>query len=159
METTAVHIFQASSVADYAIAKTLFLEYQKELGVNLCFQSFEEELSQLPQMYGGKDGCLLLAKYDNDDAGCIAIRRKTAVTCEMKRLFVRPSYKNLGIGRQLVTEILEQARVLQYKHMVLDTLNTLIPALHLYQQFGFTQTAAYYNNPLEGVIYLEKYLD
>ena len=153
-----ISVFQASSETDYELAKELFLEYQKELGINLDFKSFDIELLQLPQMYGGIDGCLLLAKYNNEVAGCVAIRRKNDDTCEMKRLYVRPFFKGKGIGRRLILEITRCGMLLQYKHMVLDTLDSLLPALHLYRQLGFTETNAYYNNPLQGVIYLEKQL-
>jgi carbonic anhydrase len=151
-------IKQAASEADFNAAKALFLEYQQELRVDLCFQSFDEELLQLPEMYGEKKGCLLLAIVDDHYAGCVGIRRINEDTCEMKRLFVKPSYKKQGIGRKLVDQIIAEAILLGYKKMILDTLDRLAPALHLYTNFGFKVIKAYYPNPLEGVVYLEKEL-
>jgi GNAT superfamily N-acetyltransferase len=148
----------ASTDADYKAAKELFLEYQQELGINLCFQNFEEELLQLPLMYGGKNGSLLLALSGVNYIGCVAIRKKENEICEMKRLFIKPSYKNQGIGRKLVNQIIAEAIRLGYKKMILDTLERLSPAIHLYKNFGFKETSAYYKNPLEGVIYLEREL-
>jgi ribosomal protein S18 acetylase RimI-like enzyme len=151
-------IKKAGTEADFNAAKALFLEYQRELGVSLCFQSFDEELLQLHLMYGGSNGCLLLAIVDGNYAGCVAIRRKDTDTCEMKRLFVKPAFKNQGIGRKLVEQMLEEAILLGYKKMILDTLERLSAALHLYNSFGFKEIIAYYKNPLQGVVYLEKKL-
>ena len=156
MNKPAYYIIKAAAEKDFEAAKSLFRQYQQELGEDLCFQRFDEELLQLPAMYGGEDGCLLLAVSGNDYAGCVAIRRKDENTCEMKRLFVKPSYKNQGLGRELAEQIIKEAMLMQYKKMILDTLIRLTPALHLYYNLGFKETFAYYTNPLEGVIYLEK---
>lgn len=149
-------IKKAASIADFEAAKSLFLQYQAELKVDLCFQSFEEELLQLPIMYGQNNGCLLLAMKSNLYIGCVGTRRKDSDTCEMKRLFVQPAYKNQGIGRSLVEQIISESIFLGYKKMILDTLEHLVPALHLYKSYGFKETGAYYNNPLQHVVYLEK---
>jgi ribosomal protein S18 acetylase RimI-like enzyme len=158
MSNQPIKIITAYSDASYAIAKEMFIAYQQFLGVDLCFQSFEEELNDLPAMYGAPMGKLLLAFIEDTPVGCVALRKKTDHICEMKRLYVPEQYRGLGIGKKLATAIVESAQDLQYQTIVLDTLERLTPALHVYTQLGFTQCAPYYANPLEGVRFMQRSL-
>jgi GNAT superfamily N-acetyltransferase len=137
-------------------ARDLFREYEAFLRVDLCFQRFEEELAGLPGRYAPPRGALLLAMTDGQVAGCVAMRPLAGNACEMKRLFVRPDYLGQGIGRKLALTIIESARAAGYARMRLDTLEKLQPALGLYADLGFRACPAYYENPLPGVVYLER---
>lgn len=148
-------IATATTPEDYAIAADLFKAYQQELGVDLCFQGFQQELENLPAMYGEPKGCLLLAKRGNEVLGCVALRPKEGTQCEMKRLYVSPAARGTGAGRLMATAIIDAGRRLGYAAMVLDTLETLRPALQLYASLGFETCAPYYHNPLPGVVYLQ----
>jgi GNAT superfamily N-acetyltransferase len=141
------------------IIRTLFGEYSLELNENLCFQSFEEELQNPLKKYGGPKGCLVLALWNNEPAACIALQplQQDGVS-EIKRLFVRPQYRGKGIGDALVKVILKEAHEKGCKKIVLDTLEKLQPAIKLYLNYGFQNTSAYYENPLSGVVYMEKIL-
>ncbi len=138
--------------------RQLFREYQTELNVDLCFQSFEEELDSLPGKYAPPKGQLLLGLVDGTVQGCVAFRALEPGICEMKRLFVRPAARSAGLGRQLVAEILSHAKSAGYESMVLDTLDRLHSAQLLYEREGFVEVPAYYENPLEGVIFLQRKL-
>ena len=141
------------------IIRDLFREYEKELNEDICFQSFEEELKHPLKKYGAPDGDLLLAYWEDEIAGCIALTKmKEPGACEMKRLYVKPPFRKNKIGRLLVEELLNSAKEREYKLMRLDTFLKLQAAVHLYQQFGFKNISAYYNNPLPGVLYMEKEL-
>ena len=133
----------------------LFREYETFLGVDLCFQGFEEELADLPGKYTPPRGALLVALVNSQIAGCVALRPLDDGSCEMKRLFVRPDYRGLGLGRQLAHRIIEVSREIGYERMKLDTLDFLEEAIHLYTSLGFKQTGSYYDNPLEKVSYWE----
>jgi ribosomal protein S18 acetylase RimI-like enzyme len=125
----------------------------------LCFQSFDEELENPLKKYGEPKGCLLLAFWNNEAAGCIALQPlKQKGVCEMKRLFVRNEYRNKGIGDELINELLKEATKKGYQKMVLDTLERLQPARRLYIKYGFVNTSPYYENPLADVVYMEKSL-
>ncbi len=137
-------------------ARLLFREYEKELDADLCFQSFEKELENPLYKYGQPQGSLILAYWNNEPAGCIALQPLEEGACEMKRLFVRPQFRKHKIGEALVVEILGQAKRLGYKKMKLDTLEKLQPAIHLYKKHGFIVSTAYYLNPLPEVVYMEK---
>lgn len=140
-------------------ARELFVEYAKELDENLRFQSFDEELKDPLKKYGEPGGCLVLAYFDDQPAGCIALQPlKQEGVCEMKRLYVRPQFRKLGIGDQLVKLVLQAGKEKGYVKMVLDTLKKLQAAIKLYTKFGFKATSAYYQNPLEGVVYMEREL-
>lgn len=139
--------------------RTLFLEYQASLGIDLCFQGFEEELSRLPGDYVAPSGGLFLADVDGQAAGCCAFRPLITSdhldACEMKRLFVRPGFRGLGLGRQLVDAIVLAAQQAGYTTMLLDTLSDMEAARALYQEVGFVETEPYYHNPLAGAHYLK----
>ena len=151
------HITEAN--AGLETVRQLFIDYQQELNADLCFQSFETELKNPLKKYGPPTGSLLLAYYQDQPAGCIALQPLTeAGVCEMKRLYVVPSFRKFGIGRKLVQAILDDANTLGYHTMKLDTLDRLQPAIQLYKEFGFTDASAYYANPLEGVVYMQKQL-
>ena len=153
-----VTIIEADSIEQIDMARELFLEYEKELNVDLCFQGFAEELKSLPGKYALPDGALLLAMEQTEAVGCVALRRFSATDAEMKRLYLRSSYRHLGVGRQLAESIIDRARNLGYRRMVLDTLATMQTAQALYRSLGFASIDAYYVNPLPGVIYFAKVL-
>jgi len=141
------------------IIRSLFREYEKELDENICFQSFEAELEDPLEKYGEPAGDLILAYWDEEVAGCIAMTpMKEEGVCEMKRLYVKPGFRNKKIGRQLSEMLIELARSKNYTTMRLDTLQKLEPAIKLYHSLGFKNISAYYHNPLPGVVYMEKQL-
>lgn len=148
----------AASDADYATAAILFREYAAGLGVDLCFQGFERELSNLSEVYGPPRGQLLLARVGEASAGCAALRPMADDLCELKRMYVRPQHRGQGIGQQMLDELLTAARRLGYQKMRLDTLSHLTSALSLYRRNGFTECGPYYRNPTPGVVYMEKVL-
>ena len=161
--------------ADLETARHLFKAYADELAVDLCFQSFDAELENPLKKYGLPSGSLLLAYWNNEPVGCIALTdityaatshaeaaeqsiERSVQTCEMKRLYVQPAFRKHKIGEALVDAILQQAQVLNYAVMKLDTLERLQAAIQLYLKKGFVITNAYYQNPLPGVVYMEKQL-
>jgi GNAT superfamily N-acetyltransferase len=145
---------------EIAAAAALFREYADWLGIDLTFQDFANELATLPGKYAPPEGELMLAYSLSGDAlGCVGVRPLDgAAVCEMKRLFVRPAARGLGIGRALVEAIIGAAEALGYAEMKLDTLPWMDSAAALYREFGFTEIAAYYDNPVPGTRYLGKRL-
>jgi ribosomal protein S18 acetylase RimI-like enzyme len=148
-------IAAAESAADFSIARELFDEYARELGVDLCFQNFTSELANLDTMYSAPAGRLLLARGDGQIIGCVGVRRWSENACEMKRLYVRAVARGLGVGRRLAEASIEAARELGYETMLLDTLTTMAAAQDLYRSLGFRETASYYSNPLPQVTYMK----
>jgi putative acetyltransferase len=139
--------------------RALFREYEKELDENLCFQSFEAELNNPLKKYGSPKGVLYMAQWNDEVAGCIALMPlQDERVCEMKRLYVRPQFRKHKIGKAMVEQLMKDAAHLGYTTMKLDTLQKLQPAISLYKRNGFTETTAYYENPLPSVVYMEKKL-
>jgi putative acetyltransferase len=136
----------------------LFKDYALELNADLCFQSFDAELTDPLKKYGAPKGALFIAYYNNEVAGCIALQPLVDGSCEMKRLYVKPDFRKHKIGDALVQQLLETAKTLGYQKMKLDTLERLQAAINLYKKYGFVVTTAYYENPLPEVVYMEKEL-
>ena len=140
-------------------ARTIFREYEKWLGLDLCFQGFEEEMRTLPAKYAPPDGRLILTYKDGELAGGIALRKIGDGICEMKRLFLRENARGSGIGHLLIEKIIEEARIIGYKKMRLDTFPPKMgKAVKLYESHGFYEIPPYYENPYDGVLYMEKIL-
>lgn len=137
----------------------MFREYGDELNEDINFQDFGKELIDPLTKYGPPDGILLVALYEGLPAGCVALHALgDNETCEMKRLYVRPAYRSFHLGKTLCHAIIHEATRLNYKIMVLDTLEKLAPAVSLYKSLGFTETEPYYKSPLAGVLYMKKLL-
>lgn len=139
--------------------KQLFLEYTQSLKIDLAFQDFETELKTLPGKYEPPDGVLILALIDDKAVGCIAFRKISEDTCEMKRLYVRDNYRRLGIGKRLITMIIEEASALNYHYIRLDTLPTMKKAQDLYIALGFYDIKPYVYNPIKGTRFMELKLE
>ncbi len=154
-----MRIKYAQTPSELEDVSRLFREYEAFLDVDLCFQSFEEELAGLPGKYAPPSGALLTGLIRNKAVGCVAVRRLDDGVCEMKRLFVRPEARRTGGGRQLANEIITVARALGYARMRLDTLDRLTHAMRLYEYLGFRRIQPYYDNPLPGVVYWELQLN
>jgi ribosomal protein S18 acetylase RimI-like enzyme len=139
--------------------KSLFKAYLGELNEDLCFQSFDSEIDNPLYKYSAPTGALFIAYYNAIPVGCIALQPlQEPQTCEMKRLYVDPEYRNLKIGDALVKTLLQEAQTLGYTTMKLDTLERLQAAIKLYLKFGFETVTAYYDNPLPSVVYMQKKL-
>jgi len=150
-----MQLIQASSSEHIQSARQLFEEYAAGLGIDMCFQSFDQELAELPGRYAPPLGRLLLAYSDGKLAGCIALRSLESNICEMKRLFVRPDFRGHGLGRVLVDALVHEARTIGYERMRLDTLpGKMGTAFSLYQSIGFKEIPPYCIS-VEGAKFLE----
>ncbi len=151
-------IIPATTSDHIETARTLFREYQASLNIDLCFQSFEQELAGLPGKYAPPQGTLLLAVDEKDNAaGVIAMRPLEGDICEMKRLYVRPEARGHQLGKHLIERLFDEARQAGYKKMRLDTLVGLMDhAIALYREFGFYEISAYYDSPIKNELFLEK---
>ena len=138
-----------------AEVRRLFREYQAEIGVDLCFQGFEEELSTLPGRYSEPSGTILLAERGGAIAGMVALRPWEKDIAEMKRLYVLPTHQGSGLGRKLVYAIIDAARKRGYKSIRLDTLPSMQRATDVYRKIGFREIPPYTSNPVSGSLFLE----
>jgi ribosomal protein S18 acetylase RimI-like enzyme len=136
--------------------RTLFLEYAQSLNFNLCFQSFERELKELPGDYRLPAGRLVLSRVDGQPAGCVALRMLEPRICELKRLYVRREFRGHQLGKQLTDHVLNEARHAGYSAVRLDTVSgTMDRAIELYRSLGFKEIAPYYSNPIPNALYME----
>jgi ribosomal protein S18 acetylase RimI-like enzyme len=152
---TTFEIVPAQNTRFLELAKLLFKEYAASLGIDLSFQHFEEELANLPAGYMPPEGYLLLATVGEQAAGCVAVRKLEDDICEMKRLYVKPQFRSMKIGKALAEAAIEEAKRLEYKLMRLDTLPAMAEAQKSYLSLGFKKIAPYRFNPVEGTVYME----
>jgi len=147
-----------SGPEDMESVRSLFVEYAAEIGIDLSFQGFEEELRNLPGKYREPSGCVVLAFIDGNIAGCAALRPLEVGLCEMKRLFVRDFAKGRGAGKALANKVLDEARERGYSFIRLDTLPSMAKAQGIYKSLGFYEIGPYVYNPIEGSVFMEKKL-
>lgn len=141
---------------------SLFLEYTNMLIEGdssfreyLQIQNYDEELKHLETKYGPPYGKLYLAYCDQELAGCIGLRKIDEYNCEMKRLYVRSNFRGLGVGNLLVRQIISDAKMIGYSHMLLDTLPFLKSAIRMYENFGFYKISRYNASPMDTSIYMK----
>jgi putative acetyltransferase len=152
----ALALAQAESPLQITQARELFLEYAQSLGFSLCFQNFDKELAELPGDYAPPEGRLLLAEYENQLTACVALHKLEPGICEMKRLYLRPTFRGKGIGRALAERIIAEARQIGYQRMRLDTVEPVMKdAVAMYRKLGFKEIAPYRPNPIAGAMYME----
>lgn len=163
MDTPPIELLTPATPEDLDAARDIFREYASTLTVDLDFQNFDAELAALPGAYAPPRGALLLARTKGALAGCCALRPMDSSdypnAAEMKRLFVRPAFRGLRLGRLLTEAILDEARRAGYSSVLLDTLDEMESARALYEDLGFQEIPPYYHNPHAGAHYLKVDLD
>jgi GNAT superfamily N-acetyltransferase len=148
-------ITRVEAAADLAEARELFREYASTLDFGLDFQGFAEEVADLARAYPPPAAGILLAKWHGVAVGCVAIRPLDGSACELKRMYVRPRLRGLGIGRCLASVAREAAREMGYATMRLDTVPAMGAAIELYRSVGFAEIPPYRLNPVPGAIFME----
>ncbi len=150
----------------------------------LDVQKFEDELEHPEKKYGLPGGRLYLCYVFSEDAGgpetdgncgitegdglpekgksgsgnlagCIGLKKLDEISCEMKRLYVRPCFRGQGIGGILIRQIIKDAKEIGYRHMLLDTLPFLQSAIHMYGKYGFYEIESYNDSPMDASIYMK----
>lgn len=155
MTPAQIEIISATDSKKIAEAKKLIQEYGNSLKISLDHQNFKQELKKLPGEYVAPKGRLLLAYVDGKVAGCVALREFANNSCEMKRLYVKDNYRGQGIGKQLVTRLIEEARSAGYEFMKLDTIPGMTRAQQIYESYGFYDINPFVYSPVDGTRYME----
>ena len=150
-----VRVEKAVKEADFEEVRALFQEYAASLGFGLEFQGFKEEIASFPGEYSFPAGCVLIARDGDRPVGCVALRPLERTACELKRLYVVPGFRGSGLGRDLTSRIIEEARRMGYERMRLDTVEAMVEANTLYESVGFRRIERYRHNPLEGAVFME----
>ena len=143
---------------DIPEVRAMLREYVAWIGLDLAFQEIDDEIADLPGDYDEPTGALLVAEENHHLVGMIALRPLSGSICEMKRLWVRPEGRGRGVAKELVAQILDQARHLNYDEIRLDTLPMMTNAQSLYESLGFHDVAAYYKTPIKGTRFMAKRL-
>lgn len=140
--------------ADILDLRAMLAEYVAWIGLDLAFQEIDAELAGLPGEYAPPRGALLVADEDGRLLGMIGLRPLDGSTAEMKRLFVRPEARGRGLAKQLVAQLLEDAKRIGYDEIRLDTLPMMGDAQSLYVALGFRDIPAYYDTPIVGTRFM-----
>jgi ribosomal protein S18 acetylase RimI-like enzyme len=156
-------IIRPARAEDLADVRTMLADYAAWVGQDLSFQGFQEEVAGLPGDYAPPAGAVLVVSSSPERGGAplmgvIALRRRDDSTCEMKRLYVRPAARGLGLGRALVERLLAHARGAGYRAIVLDTLPIMSDAHGLYERLGFRDIPPYYDTPIAGTRFMGRAL-
>lgn len=141
------------------VFRELIQEYQRFLGIDLCFQGFHTEVAEPFGRYGPPRGLVLLAYWDGKIAGCGALHDLGDGECELKRIYVRPAFRRKGIARKISDYLVDRAVEIGYQKAKLDTLRRLEGAGELYASMGFVETVPYNFNPESDIVYMERSLE
>lgn len=156
---TNINIKKADTADEFEQGRILFEEYAATLDFDLEYQDFEKELRTIARQYQGPDGALLLCFIDDESAiGCAGVRKFSEGIAELKRLYVKPDYRSLKIGKRLLEAAIDTAKRLNYNFIRLDTVPGQTKAQELYHYLGFYEIKPYRYSPLEKTIYFEKKL-
>ena len=148
-------IKMATTTVDFTVAKTLIAAYVQWLGMDLAFQQFDKEMGSLPEMYSPIHGGLFIAFHLQQAVGVAGLRQLSATEGEVKRMFIEPGSRGLGIGQLLLSACIDAAKKLSYHSVKLDTIDTMKPAIQLYKANGFVEIKAYRHNPHKDAKYFE----
>ncbi len=149
-----LHISHVVDGAALQVIRELLREYEAQLGIDLDYQGFRAELAALPGDYAPPRGRLLLALHDDAPVGCAALRDAGGGRAEMKRLYVRPAARGLGVGEALARQVIAEASLAGYRELVLDTLPSMVRAQRLYERLGFRNIPAYFASPIADTRFL-----
>jgi putative acetyltransferase len=152
--SAAWQILPVEGEASIASVRVLLQEYWDSFGFTPCFQNFGDELAGLPSAYVPPGGRLAVASIDSQLAGCIALRRVDTARAEAKRLYVRPAFRGLSLGRALLEWVMAEARAAGYRELVGNTMPEMRDALALYDRMGFERAEPYMEQPAEGAIFI-----
>ena len=151
-----VQLIEVKSDEDYQTAVELFKEYSSDIGIDLEFQNFSQEIATIQNQYSRPEGGIFLIIRDKDTAsGCFAIRKFDKTICELKRMYLKKEVRGLGVGKVMLDKAFQFAKELGYQRMRLDTLSTMHSAISLYTKMGFYEIKPYRFNPIEGAKYFE----
>ena len=148
-------LLEPKSVAEWSEARRLVEQYASALNLDLSFQNFAQELEHFEITYSAPFGAFLLARNDGSFVGCVGLRKLSDSVGEIKRLYVAPRARGLGLGEALARGIVAEGKRLKYARLVLDTLPTMLEAHALYRALGFKPIAPYRYNPVPGTAFLE----
>ncbi len=148
-------LLKPRSAAEWHEAHRLVEEYAASLNLDLSFQNFAQELENFENEYSAPSGAFLLAREKGAFVGCVGLRKLSDTVGEIKRLYVEPTARGLGLGEALVRGIVDEGKQLKYTRLVLDTLPSMLAARSLYQALGFKPVAPYRYNPVSGTAFLE----
>ena len=146
----------AKSPDHFTAGRGLFKEYAESLDFDLCFQNFDQELNEIDIQYDSPAGGLILVRHAGDFIGCAGIRKFENRIAELKRMYIRPGYRGLGLGKILLEKSIALAKEKGYERVRLDTLQSMVSASQLYRKLGFYAIEPYRFNPSEDVLYFEK---
>lgn len=149
-----VRVIGAGDTAELEQVRQYFRNYAAWLGVDLSYQNFDEEMASLPGRYTEPQGRLFYAEHEGKGAGCVGIRQLDEGVCELKRLYVDPTCRGLGVGRLLALAAIRAARRIGYRKIMIDTLPAMRIAVRLYRELGFQEAPAYYQTAIEGTQFL-----
>ena len=121
------------------INSMLKLEHDINLSTDSVNKLMGDIISDWP-LYSGRLGKFFLAYIGKSVGGMAGIKHVSKDVCELKRLYVSPLYRRVGLGKSLVEQLLSAARILGYSKIRLETLDFMVEAIRLYESHGFVRT-------------------
>ncbi len=138
------------------LLKSRLHEYLERSSFKEYMENYEHEVANhLPGRFSPPTGCLLLAEHQGKPVGCVGLMDLGDGICEMRRLFVMPKFRRLGIGSALAKAIIERGRAKKYAAMRLNTNKKMTGAVELYRSLGFKDIEPYEHFDIDCMFFLE----
>lgn len=93
------------------------------------------------------NGVMVVVRSDLDTIGCGAVQRIDERVGEIKRMWIHPDRRGLGLGRRLIEHLESVARTMGHASVVLDTNEVLVEAITMYERSGYRSIERYNDNP------------
>jgi GNAT superfamily N-acetyltransferase len=135
----------SGELTEWARGRTL-----ADYGIELEFESDQALFRDLEVMRESR-ARLYVAEIGAEPVGMGGLRPLVADEAEIKRMYVRPSARGLGVGRAILQRLVDDARALGYKTIRLDSAPFMHEAHALYGSFGFVPSSPHEGWEFEGV--------
>jgi carbonic anhydrase len=159
MPSRSIQIREVSLPADAARLKAVIREYVAWLDMDLSYRGFEAEMADFEAIYTLPSGTFFLAECGSEAAGCAGLLRHDAEVAELKRVFVRPPFRGFNLGERLVRAVVQRARALGLRRLILDAVPQTTQAQRLYERMGFLETGPFYEGAVPGTRFFGLPLD
>ena len=151
-----IEFHQVKSQQHKALAGALIGEYldylnvkiQHDYGLKFDVEAMVNSDLSDETKFSPPNGRFYLVNFNSQTAGVGCLKKLHNETGEIQRMYVSPDFRGHGLGRAIVNRLVDDARLIGYRKLKLESLNFLNVAHELYRSIGFCEINAYAKNSM-----------